>query len=534
MPQSQTGFRSSNSFRFSALNSILVSLVSLNISAFPQTTNSSTPAVPPAENSEIRRGAGLARVICQTCHLFPDPALLDKTTWEREALPFMNKWLGITRMNLDLRPGREYVEAAGVFPKAPLLSLDDWKAICSYYLDAAPAKPLPQAARPRTGMGLKEFEVILPEYRFQVPLTTLIKIDPQQRGFFLGDAGTKTLNFLDGRGNLKFSLPVDSSPVQFVLKDDTGYLTLIGSVTPSDEPQGKVVQFKRDANGLQKRAELAVHLTRPTDTEFADLNGDGKEDFVVCGFGNYVGRFSWFENIGDGKYREHVLFDRPGAVKACTYDFDKDGLQDIVVMMAQGREGIYLFTNQGHGSFTAAPIVEYHPAFGSSHFELVDFNGDGFMDLLATNGDNGEYASPLKNYHGIRLYLNDGKNHFREAFFFPLNGAYKAMPADFDADGDLDIAAISFFPDYDQHPEESFVYLENKGNLEFTSSSFPDCQTGRWLTMDVNDLDGDGRPDIVLGSFIRGPNKVPSRFSDYWETMGSSFLILRNVHSAKK
>jgi len=528
------------------VNPLLASLLSLNISVFPQTTNNPIPAALPVPfnaaiatnsnpgTSEIRRGAGLARVFCQTCHLFPDPALLDKATWEREALPFMSKWLGISRMNLDILPGRKYVEAAGVFPKAPILPLEDWKAVCSYYIDAAPAKPIPQPPRPEIQMSLKQFEVVIPEYRFQVPLTTLVKIDPARKGFFLGDAGTKTLNLLDERGNMQFSLPLDSSPVQLVLKGDTAYATLIGSVTPSDEPQGKIVELKRDANGLQKQAELAARLLRPTDTVFGDLNADGKEDFVVCGFGNYVGRFSWFENVDNDNYREHVLFDRPGAVKAYIYDFNKDGLPDIIVMMAQAREGIYLFTNQGHGNFTVTPLVEHHPAFGSSYFELVDFNRDGFMDLLATNGDNGEYASPLKNYHGIRLYLNDGKNHFREAFFFPLNGAYKAMAADFDADGDLDIAAISFFPDYDQHPEESFVYLENKGHLEFTASSFPECQTGRWLTMDVNDLDGDGRPDIVLGSFVRGPNKVPPRFSGYWDTMGSSFLILRNVGTFQK
>ena len=45
--------------------------------------------------------------------------------------------------------------------------------------------------------------------------------------------------------------------------------------------------------------------------------------------------------------------------------------------------------------------------------------------------------------------MNDGKNNFREAWFFPLNGAYKAVAPDFNKDGNMDIAAISYFPDYD-------------------------------------------------------------------------------------
>jgi hypothetical protein len=38
-----------------------------------------------------------------------------------------------------------------------------------------------------------------------------------------------------------------------------------------------------------------------------------------------------------------------------------------------------------------------------------------------------------------------------------MNGASKAMSADFDQDGDLDIAFISYFPDYDHTPHESFI-----------------------------------------------------------------------------
>jgi len=323
---------------------------------------------PPGGAPEIERGAVLARSFCQSCHLFPEPGLLDKARWKNEALPFMSKWLGISKMNLDLRPGRKYVEAAGVFPTSPILRTQDWEAICQYYIQAAPEKPLPQTARPRIQTGLKGFELIRPEYRFDVPLTTLVKIDPLNRQFYLGDAGTKTLNVLDARGRRKFSSALDSPPVSLVLEGTHFYATLIGSVTPSDEPGGKIVEFEGTGAGFQRIAELADQLTRPTDAVFADLNKDGKEDFVVCGFGNYLGRFSWYENLGGGRYQEHVLFERPGAVKAYVSDLNRDGLPDIIVLMAQGREGIYLFTNRGAGQFSMRPIVEFHPAFGSSYF----------------------------------------------------------------------------------------------------------------------------------------------------------------------
>jgi hypothetical protein len=442
--------------------------------------------------------------------LFPEPEILDKETWEKEALPFMSKWLGLSKINLQIRPGGKHVEAAGIFPNAPLIAAEDWEAIRRYYLETAPARALPQPPRPRIQRELNGFDLLNPDYRFEVPLTTLVKIDPGKRQFYLGDAGTRTLNLLDARGRLQVSLPLDSAPVSLVFKDSWIYATLIGTLTPSDEPQGKLLVLKRTPGGFQQVAELASALPRPTDTVFADLNGDGLEDFAVCGFGNYLGRFSWFENRGDGKYEEHILIDRPGAVKA------------------YGREGIFLFINQGKGEFSLKPLVEQHPAFGNSYFELLDFNADGSIDILATNGDNGEYPSCLKPYHGVRLYLNDGRNNFGEAWFFPLNGAYKAVAEDFDKDGKLDIAAISYFPDYVRSPEESFVFLENKGGLKFTASSFPKASTGRWLTMDVQDLDGDGWSDIVLGSLIRGPTSAPARYANYWNREGPSFVILRN------
>jgi hypothetical protein len=497
-------------------------------------TQSSGPADTGSQAAQVKRGAELAHQICQACHRFPEPDLLDKGTWENAALPFMGKWLGMSKMNLDLRPGRKYVETSGVFPGVPLLPQADWEAICRYYLESAPARPLPQAPHPKTQIGLKGFEVISPEYRFKVPLTTLVKIDPARKQFYLADAGSKTLNVLDAQGTLQFFTAVESPVVSLILSGDRLDATLIGSVTPSDEPQGKVVRWQRTQAGFEKIHPLINDLPRPVDITCADLNQDGQEDILVCGFGNYLGRLSWFENIGDNRYREHVLLEQPGAIKAYARDFNQDGLLDIFVLMAQGREGIYLFTNQGKGDFSLEPVVEFHPAFGSTYFELVDFNSDGFIDILAANGDNGEYPSPLKNYHGIRLYLNDGKNHFREAWFFPLHGAYKAMAADFNKDGKLDIAAISFFPDYDRPLEESFAYLENQGGLKFEVFSFPAARAGHWLTMDVGDLDGDGWPDIVLGSFIGGPNTVPQSVSDYWEKMGPSFVILRNNHFGKK
>ena len=131
---------------------------------------------------------------------------------------------------------------------------------------------------------------------------------------------------------------------------------------------------------------------------------------------------------------------------------------------------------------------------------------------------------------GIYIYLNLGDYRFQEAFFYHLNGAYKAVARDFDLDGDLDIAAISFFPDYYRYPEESFVYLENIGVFEYKEFSFPEVTRGRWIVMDAEDMDADGDVDLALGSFVDFyPEGDTTGLQEMWLNEGPSMIVLENT-----
>ncbi len=112
--------------------------------------------------------------------------------------------------------------------------------------------------------------------------------------------------------------------------------------------------------------------------------------------------------------------------------------------------------------------------------------------------------------------------------FFHLNGAYNAIPGDYDLDGDTDIAAISFFPDYDKQPEQSFVFLENDGKNNFSASTIADPVQGRWIVMDVADYDRDGDDDIVLGALTFEVLNDEKKLVDKWIKNGIPFIILKN------
>ena len=62
-------------------------------------------------------------------------------------------------------------------------------------------------------------------------------------------------------------------------------------------------------------------------------------------------------------------------------------------------------------------------------------------------------------------------------------------------------------------------------------NTFRTCISGRWLTMDAGDVDGDGDIDLALGNYTYGPDKaihVPEFLIKTWEQRGPPVMILYN------
>ena len=468
----------------------------------------------------------LARSACSACHLFPDPRLLDKTIWGQHIFPKMRMYMGLDKVDVSASKDAQILAKAGYFPAAPMVPESSWQRITNWYLAKALSPTNTPSRNEQIPLGMENFKVLAPKGRRTPPLTTFVRIDPNEQVVFTADATAQSLDVLGANGEILAASMVGNIITTMQRSDDGFYVGCIGHFFPKEEPLGQVIFLKQMEKGLERRVLLS-ELPRVAHIELGDFSKDGKTDIALSMFGFLTGRFSWFENVGEEKYKEHVLYKKPGAVKSVAHDFNNDGHIDIAALFGQDTEGMLLFTNDGKGNFTQSEIFRRAPVYGHTYFELADFNADGEMDLLVTNGDNGDYESPPKAYHGVRIFLNKG-GKFQEAYFFPQHGVFKAVARDFDGDGDLDIASVSFFPDYEKSPRESFVMLENKGGLRFEASTFRECIAGRWLTMDAGDIDGDGDIDMALASMIRMPTIVPAALKELWEKQSPSVLYLIN------
>lgn len=466
------------------------------------------------------RNETLAKRYCSSCHVFPDPAMLPKETWEKKVLPEMAFRMGLDIWQSQTMDEAEVSTILHSLPPAPMVTDEEWKAISEYYMNAAPDSLTEEGADRYA--SLKQFspqELYLPGEG--TTMLTTIERDPGSGIIYVGTRQGH-LYSLTASLTVHDSMKLASPASDIVFIGESAVLTCMGIMDPNDQAKGSVIKAEADLAGS---VVLVDSLKRPVHLSVSDLNQDGQEDLLVASFGNFTGGLDAFEKTKTG-YQRHVIHSFPGTRKTIVKDFNSDGLPDIAALITQGDEHIALFTNRGQFRFSYRVLMKFPAVYGSSYFELHDFNGDGHHDILYTNGDNADYSPVLKPYHAVRIFMNDGKNQFTETWYHSMHGASMARAADFDNDGDPDIAAISFFPDFGKHPERAFIYFENR-NGNFIPSSTPAAAAGRWITMEIADVDDDEDEDILLGA-LNFPTGVPDGVIAAWQQRKVSMLLLRN------
>jgi hypothetical protein len=463
---------------------------------------------------------------CSRCHAPPKPEHLPKESW-----PFAIRWMGNYLGIQDLGDGIDPLVVRQYVPAKAMIHPKDLASIQAYFVALAkptaemrierPRPPVTSRFRPRK-LGWSE----------DLPLITFVHIDERRQRVLIG--GYAQFGMCVGgpekcgplvRSHAPNGTPIwehrfDSEPIHAENTPDGYRLTIIGSFR---EDRGIAQIIDLDITGdkpTQKMLRAGAH--RLTQHITKDLDGDGLEDIVSIGFGDGYGpgglgsvsvlwatekfkaRYATAPKKIDpgvlpGALTEQVLMQEAGPLNAVVDDFDADGRPDILLARAQGAQALILWRNKGNRKFEKITVKEWFVAFGLNRVRAADFDGDGDLDLLVVSGNNMEFPTPpLRPYHGLRVLENEGNLRFTEKFHYPFYGALDAVVRDFDNDGDPDIAAISFFLNWDA--PEPFVYLENQGGFSFEASGLSDDNFGRWLRIAAGDVNGDGAPDVVLGS----------------------------------
>jgi hypothetical protein len=445
-------------------------------------------------------GFKLAKQHCSSCHKFVPANVLNRLTWKDHVLPDMATQLGIRVLW-----GKEYVDEES--PKAPI-TFRNWMKIVDYYTKTAPEKiQLPATVPPATDTSL--FQVRSTSVKFQDPaMTVLTKMDTVTGYIYTGDGMTDRIYKWNDQLQIIDSAKLNSPASDVFFINEGGnrkaVFTTMGTMQARDILNGNVVRFDLNKKLTGATDTIALALPRPIQSLPADFNHDGHTDWLVCGFGRRQGGLYWMKKLPEGNYSKEVIIEIPGATQAVVKDFNNDGWDDIIILFAHSEESVRLLTNNKKGGFDQRILLSFPPVYGSTSFQLVDFNKDGLDDILYSCGDNADVSRIMKPFHGVYIFLNKGNGNYVQSYFHYINGCTKAIAADFDKDGDLDIATIAFYADFKNNPAEKFQFLRQDTPLKFQSFSPPIEKNGRWLTMDVNDYDRDGDLDIILGNFSKG------------------------------
>jgi hypothetical protein len=313
----------------------------------------------------------------------------------------------------------------------------------------------------------------------------------------------------------------------------------LGNFFPTNDRKGRVVLLKGTREGKFIPYTLLENVGRVADVQAADFNGDGKLDLIVAVFGwRTTGEIIYLENQTmdwrKPKFVPHVVDDRHGAIHVPVADLNGDGKPDFVGLISQEHETIVAFLNRGVHPKTGklrdfekkVIFTGPHPAYGSSGIQLVDLNNDGKLDVLYTNGDVMD-SGQLRPYHSVQWLENQGSYPFKHHHVTAMYGVHRAVAADLDGDGLPDIVAVCCLPEeiFKAEPRElrldSVILLRQKprGKLVRYSVEKSSCDH---VSCAVGDLAGDGKMHLVVGNFFLTEHPGSRPALTIWKNLGKS------------
>ncbi|WP_165440483.1 FG-GAP repeat domain-containing protein [Rubripirellula amarantea] len=479
---------------------------------------------------------GQIESFCGACHGMPRPSSFAKRQWKREIDQGYKLFFKSKRT--DLRP-----------PSPKQLVYD-------YYVERAPEELLIESSTTSdipfsVGFDRQDIPVLVEGVSLSVSnLRWLTKsyddapvsandggmlVCDMKRGYVFRanglrrssrDLNTVELGLMARYRNVSFIDPTDldqDGRLDYVIAE-------LGDYLPDDHHRGKVIWLHEDTDGNWQSQTLLYKVGRVASVETADFDGDGAMDIVVAEFGwretgSLIFLHHQVSDQGNLKFQREVIDERSGAIQVQKCDFNGDGKLDFVTVLSQEHELVVAYLNEGRGQFKPHLIWSAgYPSHGTNGIELVDFDEDGDLDVLCTNGDAfDDYL--LKPYFSIQWLENQGSFPFVHHQIAKMQGVHRALPGDFDGDGDLDVVAVSLLPRRIDNkvdvPLDSVILLERDGET-FKRHSLESGHMNH-ATLEVGDFDEDGDLDFATGEFW--PDSTERTLSIWWNESEASISL---------
>ena len=240
----------------------------------------------------------------------------------------------------------------------------------------------------------------------------------------------------------------------------------------------------------------------PNKVIVADFNGDTIADLAVANYdvtNNSTGSVDIFLGTGGGNFAAKTNVGSVGRAYDLTAgDFDRDGDLDLAVLRRDFSQ-IQILVNNGSGAFTTGQLLTSSGTPSTVSIAQGDFNGDGDLDLVAAN----------QNAGNLVIHLGGAGATFGTATTIANVGASNprgVTAADLNGDGNLDIVYANITNSSGNVSGAGVSVMLGNGAGGFAAPVTYLTGTGASpVTVSVADMNGDGRPDLVVPNFGASP-----------------------------